>query len=85
MDSGLSRVDIGLFMQILLGAAGETGGKDLFSFQPIGGPKLGRIRKIFFQFSVFPNVFLRCSFEVPNGFSQCSPSSQCVTQHVLHT
>ncbi len=62
MESGLSRVDTGLFMQILLGAAGEAGGEDLFSFQPIGGPKLGGIRKIFFQFSVFPNVFPRCFF-----------------------
>ncbi len=45
-------MDTELFMQILLGAAGEAGGKDLFSFQPIRGPKLGGDREDFF--SVFP-------------------------------
>jgi hypothetical protein len=40
-----------------------AGGEDLFSFQPIGGPKLGGDREdYFFQFSLFPNVFPQCSF-----------------------
>ncbi len=33
-------MDIGLSMQVLLGAAGGAGGEDLFSFQPMGGPKV---------------------------------------------
>jgi len=41
VESGLSKVDIGLSMQVLLGAAGGgAGGENLFSFQPIGGPKV---------------------------------------------
>jgi len=66
-------LDTRLSMQVLLGVTGVKG-EDLFSFQPIGGPKLGGHREdFFFQFSMFPNVF-----------PQCSPSSQCVPQHVLH-
>jgi hypothetical protein len=40
-------------MQVLLGVAGGAGREDLFSFQPIRGPKLEGDRKDFF-FSVFP-------------------------------
>jgi len=32
VESGLSRVDIGLSMQVLLGAIEGAGGEDLFSF-----------------------------------------------------
>jgi len=32
VESGLSRVDIGLYMQVLLGAIEGAGGEDLFSF-----------------------------------------------------
>jgi len=47
-SSGLSRMDTGLSMQVLLGATegGREGGgggggrEDLFSFQPIGGSKV---------------------------------------------
>jgi hypothetical protein len=38
----------------------------------------------FLQFSLFPNVFPQCSLQVPDAFPKCSPSSQCVPQHVLH-
>jgi len=65
VESGLSRVDTGLSMQVLLGTARGAGGKDLFSFQPIRGPKLRGIRKIFF-FN-FP-CFLICSHNVPFKF-----------------
>jgi len=61
VENGLSRVDTGHSMQVLLGTAGG-GGEDLFSFQPIGGPKLGGDREDFF-FS-FP-CFLMCSHDVP--------------------
>jgi len=44
------------------GQLGGMGGVDLFSFQPIGGPKLGGDREDFF-FS-FP-CFLMCSHDVP--------------------
>jgi len=44
------------------GQLGGMGGEDLFSFQPIGGPKLGGDREDFF-FS-FP-CFLMCSHDVP--------------------
>jgi len=42
VESGLSSVhlDIGLSMEVLFGAARGAGGEDLFSFQPIGGPKV---------------------------------------------
>jgi hypothetical protein len=42
-------VDTGLSMQVLLGATGGARGKDLFSFQPIGGPKLGGDKEDFFS------------------------------------
>ncbi len=32
VESGLSRMDIGLSMQVLLGAVNGVGGEDLFSF-----------------------------------------------------
>jgi hypothetical protein len=40
VESGLSRGDIGLSMQVLLKAARGARREDLFSFQPIGGPKV---------------------------------------------
>jgi len=45
--------------------AGGAGGVDLFSFQPIGRPKLGGDREDFF-FN-FP-CFLMCSHDVPFKF-----------------
>jgi hypothetical protein len=53
VESGLSRVDTRLSMQVLLGVIRGVGGEDLFSFQLIGGPKLRGDREDFF-FSVFP-------------------------------
>jgi hypothetical protein len=53
-------------------------GEDLFSFQPIRGPKLGGNRKDFF-FS-FP-YFLMCSHNVPFKFLM---GSHNVPQHVFH-
>jgi hypothetical protein len=48
----------------------------LFSFGGGGG------EGFFFHFSLVPNVFSLCSLQVSNGFSICSPNSQCVPQHV---
>ncbi len=43
-----------------------------------------RGKNLFFQFSLFPNVFPQRSLQVPNGFQKCSPSSQRVPPDVLH-
>ncbi len=53
VESGLSRVDTGLSMQVLLGVIRGVGGEDLFSFQLIGGPKLRGDREDLF-FLDFP-------------------------------
>ncbi len=60
------------------GQPGKVRGEDLFSFQPIRGPKLGGNRKDFF-FS-FP-YFLMCSHNVPFKFLM---GSHNVPQHVFH-
>ncbi len=54
----------------------------LFFFSFEGGGAGGRGKKdFFFIFCWFP---MR-SLQVPNRFSICSPRSQCVPQHVLHS
>jgi len=62
VESGLSRGDTRLSMQVFLGAAREARKKDLFSFQPLEGPRClafisfklgGGIRKIIFSVFLF--------------------------------
>ncbi len=64
---------------IFLSANGKAQGALLLFLLSLGDGK-----DFFFHFSLFPNMFSQCSLLVPNGFLICSPSSQCVSQHVLH-